>query len=206
MVSDNFNRADETPLAFPWAGNGGDDQFNLSANTAVPTTVGSDALSAYTTAGLSANHYSQAKLWCSGGTLTGQGIGVALRALTSERTYYRIIAGRTAINFEVARIKAGVYTQINAWAAAWNDGDTIRATVSGTGLTVTIKVYLNGIQIGTNTDDTSADRIITTGFPGITFSSLVLSASLDDWEADNLEAVVGRNIPRMGKGSFWWWK
>ena len=193
-VTDNFNRANETPLASPWGSNTVDPEFKLVSNAAQPDNVFQDCSSRHTTAGLSADQYAQAKVSMTTGGDAGAGPGVTVRAASNAKTYYRLACQKTSPAVELSRFNAGTYTFLATRTVTWSDGDTFRVEVSGTGSTVTLKIFRNGSQLGADISDSDGNRITAAGSPGIAFSSgSVVTASVDDFEAGDLERGQGFN-------------
>lgn len=174
-VSDSFTRANETPLAAPWATGTGDSAMNLSSNAVVVTADGSDCSEIYNGAGAPAwgNDQSSSAKLSSGATATGTGAGLWVRHAAAAQTGYRLIvcAGPPS-NGELALLNAGSFTSLLVFSQAWSNGDTWELRAVGT----TITVWLNGTQIQTVTDAT-----IASGSPGIASSSNTSSVAWDDW-------------------------
>jgi hypothetical protein len=62
VISDNFNRANEVPLASPWAITGtSDGSFSLVSNAIVWDVNSVDTEARYTSSGISGDQYSQVK-------------------------------------------------------------------------------------------------------------------------------------------------
>jgi hypothetical protein len=95
LVTDAFNRANETPLASPWAitGSAGGG-WNLASNAAVPADVTGDSEGRYTGSNVGANQFSQVKIGCKyaeAQRAEGRGVGRTLgpastQALTQTTT------------------------------------------------------------------------------------------------------------------------
>jgi hypothetical protein len=186
VVTDAFSGGAASPLPAPWATNGVDAPFNrTAAGTAQPSSLSPDCSMYYANSGIGANQYAQAAITVTGGG-TGTGQGVAVRMSTTAKTYYRIVVNKDASNnVEVARFNAGTYTPITYRTVTWADGQVLRAEVSGTGTTVTIKVFQGGVQLGADISDTSAGRVLA-GNPGIVYSSILTAASVATFEAGDL--------------------
>lgn len=105
------------------------------------------------------------------GTISGNAnVGISLRSIGSATTP-RCYIGRWAEAagfYEFARQDGAGNTVLLSQTAgtAPDNGDTLRFSVSGTGATVTLTLYKNGVQVATY-DDTAANRIVTNGTVGI---------------------------------------
>lgn len=185
MATDNFNRANESPMAGNWTNVQG--EFDLVSNAAQPQSLAVDSGARYNAITWPDDHYSQAKLTINNTGGGGVGIGLLVRCSTSAVTFYRLAIDHAgASNMEIGRTVASAFTSLSVQTAgAWTDGDTWKFTASGTGATVTLQVYKNGVQVGTDVTDSSANRLLT-GQGGIFYSSAATSASLDDWDGGSL--------------------
>jgi hypothetical protein len=97
---------------------------------------------------------------------------------------------RTTTNIrQVRRRDAGVMTTLDFANMPSNTaaGDVMALEVSGTGATVTIKTYRNGVQVGSDVTDSSASRKTSGTFAGL--ESVGGAPNYDDFEVDDL--VVG---------------
>src|SRR5689334_18509374 len=111
------------------------------------------------------DQYAQAKVWVVS-TSAGTGPGVVVRSSPSANTYYRVVinhAGGTPSgtnNIRLRRVGSGA-GDADLWtrSVSFTDGDTIRLEAQGT----TLRVFINGSQVGADTTDTN----ISSGNPGI---------------------------------------
>lgn len=207
VVTDSFNRANETPLASPWQVITGKNNFLLSSNTATPNGLGTDAIMLHTgmptTTG---DQYAQAAVTVVG-TTSEAGLGLFLRGATSGLApggYWIITNDLTNNCIYIASFVSGSYLLLaqRDTGSGWADGDVLRAEIRGIDLAATIKVLKNGVQVGADivpNVTTNAD----TGRPGIAYSSALTSASLDNFEAGDLIAtsmLVPHHPHGMGAG------
>lgn len=124
LASDNFNRANETPLASPWATGSGALQFKLSGNVAVPSSVASDCVAIYTGQSWTPDQSSKAKLTVSGTNGGGAGVGLCCRHAPAAATFYRLAVDHAATkNCSFYRVIAGTFTQLSLYTRAFTDGD-----------------------------------------------------------------------------------
>lgn len=182
LASDNFNRANETPLSGGgnWTTQAGNNPFNLSSNVAVPSSVASDDVSVYTAGTWPNDHYSQADLTVTSTGGGDQGIGLVVRASAAAVTHYRGIADHASSgNIWISKLVAGVYTNLSSSTSSWTNGATWELDVQGT--TLTFKRAGTTILSTTNSS-------IASGNPGIILSSLVTSASLDNWQGGDFSS------------------
>lgn len=177
-ASDNFNRANETPVAAPWASHVGGG-CNLASN--VLTSAGATLKVSSYTGTWGNNQEAQGVVGALVSSTQYAGVAVRLSGDDGYECYTDGVngAGHTAI----ARIDNGVETELAAFspASAFVNGDLIKLTVNGT----TLEMFKNGASLGTTTDATYAS-----GAPGVILFDL---ATLDDWSAtDGGELSMGR--------------
>lgn len=173
MASDNFNRADESPIAAPWTKVGSGSNFNLTSNALVKGSA-DDSAYYYSGAATGADQYSEAKQvvkpfnndWGPAVRITGAAINMYCydSYVTDEQIFKEV---------------AGVYAGI---AHAGNDasvaGDVLRLEASGTTLTA----FKNGVQRLSGTDAS-----FSSGQPGI-FIFEGGAGVIDDWAGGDLGA------------------
>lgn len=190
IATDNFNRANETPLS--GGGNwsvGTDNPWNLSSNIAVPSSVSSDDAMHYTAGTWPNDHYSKADLTVSGTGGLQQGVGLTVRGTTAATTYYRAVTDHAASNnVSISKMVNGVYTNLALVTSSWTDGSTWELDAQGTSLT---------FKRAGSTILTATDASIASGKPGIILSSNVTSASLDNWEGGDFSA--GAHVIAIGQ-------
>jgi len=183
-VTDNFNRSNETPLV-NWihlkpVAVANDRSFNLVSNAAAPQTLGGDHCSVWAGRSFSPDQYSQAACTVTG-TTSDRGPGVCVRAHPPHRHYYRAVVSKAvADNVAVSIHRVGFGGEILAVrTVTWVDGDVLLLEIRGTDPPV-LKVYQNGVQLGADINSTAPH--ILEGNPGIAYSSVTTSASVDNWE------------------------
>lgn len=177
--TDNFNRANETPIGTNWTTITSMDGFSLSSNACIPPNVGNDAGSYYNAVTPNANQYSQAKITCPTSGGGGQGPGVAVRIATGAQTLYRCVLDASGSNnIELSKIVAGSYTQIWQRTVTYSAAAVLKVAIVGTTITVTY----NGSAVGADATDSS----IASGRFGISYSSSDTGSIIDDWQGDNL--------------------
>lgn len=178
VVADNFDRANQAPLASGWTTGTTDGAFNLTGNVAVPAAIGSDSSSFYSGATWSADHSSQGRLTCTGTAGGTSGIGLCVRHAPAAKTYYRFVIDHAATNnANIARMLAGGFTSLITWTQAFTDGDLFEFRVSGPAAASVLVLFRNGVQVQTFTDNST----VATGAPGLAYSSVETSVNVNDW-------------------------
>lgn len=182
LASDTFTRANSADLGANWTVITGELTWSIAGNTAIPSTLASDHSERYSGRSWPNNQYAQVRVLTTsgGGAGSDEGVGILLRGSATAKTYYRIIinAGSTTNNVGISKKIAGVYTNLGFRSQPFATNGVLYAEIVGS----TIKVKWNGVQLGATIIDTS----ITTGSPGVTYSSTLSAASLDDWEGGGL--------------------
>lgn len=173
--TDSFNRANETPLASPWAActRGGAalinnvvtaSQSNQDQTSYYNDTWGNDQESMATVGNLAANTNFAMLL------VRADGNGNAFLFSTDGQSGL----GHT----EFARYSSGSYTALGGIATAFANGDKARLTVSGTSPNITLTAYKDSgsgwVQVGQLTGVTGPDS----GAPGV---GAYNTATIDDW-------------------------
>lgn len=207
VVSDDFNRANETPIGGNWATGNGTNGLNLSGNILVAVSPGAqDGTSNYTATTFSNDQYSRGELTCVGTGGGGQGIGLSVRYASGARTHYRFVLdhGTPGNNAEIRRFVAGASTSIALWdTGAWTDGQQWTLTAVGPQTATVVTVYKGTVSNQSVTDNST----VPSGSPGCSQSSSFTSGSVDNWSAGNIVADVTADpfvtIPFMrGAGAY----
>lgn len=196
--SDTFTRANSADLGTSWDVQTGENSWTIVSNQAQPSTVGSsgDCTENWNANVFNDNQFSEATIAAiSGGSVGGdEGIGVALRCATAAQTFYRLIANAAATsNTGLSKKVAGVYTNLGFATASWAANDVIRGEVDGS----MVRIKRNGTLVIQQTDTS-----ITTGRAGISYSSSLTTALLDNWNSGDLTlaAYDGRAGARIQGG------
>jgi hypothetical protein len=185
LASDTFNRADSGDLGTNWTQVPSEFSFSISGNSAIPGNLGQDCTERYSGLTWPDDQYSQCVLTPSTtGGAANEGIGVCLRAASADQTYYRITADDTSAsnNLSLQKMVAGAFTSVWTRSLAITAGDILRAEAQGT----TVRVYINGVQLGADTTDGS----IASGSAGVSYSSQTGACSVDDWEGGDFASPV----------------
>lgn len=186
LASDDFNRANETPLAAPWTDVVG--QVNLVSNAVTSAIDDNNRGMYYSGPAWPDDQWSKAKLYVdsTGGVRMGPALYVRLAAGVD---CYRFSTDHAASNnCNVSRFVASSRTTIVDFTQAWNDGDEWMLQVEGPATAARVRVFLNGVQKSDDTDNSS----IASGSPGIGISgsATITSWSLDDWSGGDLEGTT----------------
>src|SRR5215467_6135566 len=136
LGSDNFNRANETPVSGggAWSAlGGGVTTMDLVSNAIQTHDFSSDAAMLHTASACPADQWVQCDLTC--GTTGGGGLGHGLtgRGSTGARTCYRVVGNHGTIpNFELGKFISGAFTSLATWSTTFTDGDTFSMEMIGT--------------------------------------------------------------------------
>jgi hypothetical protein len=176
--TDDFNRANESPLASPWIAPDGvsTSKFDLLINHVVGNGGATIQLMYYNFA-FAGDHYSQATLGGSDLTAVATYAGVAVRIQASGQSayVYGIIAG--AGSYKIQKINSGTFTALQTCSGTPTVGDVLKLSVSGTSLTGTV----NGGSTCSATDsDHSGGKAGLFGYNGSS------AFTLDDWSGDDV--------------------
>lgn len=185
-ASDSFTRANETPLASPWATSYGSG-MNLTSNVAV-STASTDKGSYYT--GTWGND--QESMGTIGAlTTNSQYAGLLVRANGSGNAYQVITDGTTgAGHTEFGYWSGGSYSSLNGIATTFANGNGMRLTVSGASPNIILTLYKDTgsgwVQVGQQTGISVGPA---SGNPGVGCYGV---ATIDDWSATD-NAAAGTN-------------
>lgn len=179
MATDNFNRADESPLQFPWtqeAGSGGD---IILVSNAIRAAGSSDKLYYYDGAVTVADQYSQANIVTKP---TANDWGPACRIGTNGFSGYIAAQYDSGSNFRgITKFVSGSFTVIASGGATSAVGDTVGVEAEGT----TIRTKKNGV-----TDLTTTDSSLTGTGNGVGVFIYEPGGAIDDWEGGDLPPDV----------------
>jgi hypothetical protein len=170
-ASDNFTRANETPLAGNWTAVTGDGLIDLVSNQ-LRVSVGGLHSCAYWNADVfNADHYSQMTLVTDSLTT----IGVAVRCQSADRTYYYWARSGTQDTFKLWRCVNNVRDQIgSSYTITQAANDVLQLQIAGGMLTP----YHNGVAQAVQFDSS-----ITGGSAGVYFYAAATYG--DNWSGDN---------------------
>jgi len=181
-VSDDFNRANQIPIAGNWTnGTSTAVRMQILSNTAQPEFFNSQDADCFYSAWVSGdNQFSQVEVTVTG-TSAGAGLGPVVRRITTAgtKTYYRLVVDASG-NYDLQKFIAGANTALRSGTVSYIAGQKLGLSATG-GATTTLKIWYNNVQIGTDVTDSSSPLL--TGDPGIGYSSIVTSASGDNWNA-----------------------
>jgi hypothetical protein len=197
-VADNFNRADETPLAAPWTKHAGTGTINLSSNALARVTSG-DLYEYYAGAATGADQFSKATVVA---VPSGNDWGPAVRIggaghATLEGYFFECGAANALVGKHVN----GAFTSIASFFGVQSAGDNFQMEIAGSAITC----YRNGVVVKTTTD---TSLTLPGNGPGLFWFNA--SGTLDDWSGGDLAAptvsmrptldVVGQAVARGSRG------
>jgi hypothetical protein len=184
LAKDDFNRPDDAVvLGTNWqvaAGLGG---WSLLNNAAQPSNFAGECCTDYRAVivPFPDDQYSEVVIVSTTGTADTSGIGVEVRCQTSPDSRYRGYANKAASNNTcLAKHVSSTFTLLAQGTAAWADGDAIRLEVEGT----TLRLIRNGAEVVL----TVVDASLASGQPGLTYSSTLTAAIVEDWEGGDFIA------------------
>ena len=203
FLADNFTGTNGTALSSHNADTGGagwtkhpasGDNAAIQSNQASAT--GAEADYYHTATPGSANYFVQADLVCQ--TTPTSYAGVMLRTDTAATTWYGAGYDQGNARWELFRGSAGSFTTLGTSAATFSSGTrTIKLTVSGTGATVSLELFVGGVSTIT-ASDTNASRITATGKAGL-YTACNVSAnngySVDTLSADDGTGAAATTLP-----------
>lgn len=205
-VTDDFNRANETPLAAPWVEVGVvGREMNLSSNHVVPADLSIDCQYGYG-ASFAADQAAYAILTCTGtGGGTGPGLAVRCGTVHSQNSYIMFVDHAASLNVHVQRVVADVHTDLDSFTQAWTDGDTWGFKATGVATATVLTIYLNGTLVRTVAPDNST---LGTGTPGICYSSTATASTIDTFTGTDVFGPTpgpGDDPPIgiLGRGAGW---
>lgn len=183
LAQDSFNRANENPLAAPWstASAGGPAGLKLVSNAVTPITTATDSWMYYSGVTWPADQYVKVKVgtlnagkWDAGPVARMSATGFNGYVLTfndgSHLTLFKVVGGSFGSALSSISTTLGV-------------GDIVELRATGTS-TTTLKMYINGVQIGTDVVDSSSP--LTSGNAAIGMFDGAITA--DDFEAGDFTA------------------
>lgn len=199
LASDDFNRADNTDLGANWNNiSGSTGPLTIFTNAVRWTAALDDGTEVYD-GGIAwpNDQYSQCTVTGSGasGANPDTGPGVCVRG-SAGTNMYRVCIGFGASSGEtgIAKFVSAAHTALGAFGTdGFVSGDVLRVEVSGS----TITVFRNGTQVEQRTDTS-----ITSGNPGLSYSSVQGDSHMDDWSGGDLQnPVTYGGSPRRGLAS-----
>lgn len=177
-ATDNFNRANETPLAGNWTSCS--NSFNLATNAVAGVTTSADNCVVWNADTWPDDQYSQVKVATVNG---GVYQGAAVRMNADASAGYYCIGNNSDLYLQrCSGAGCSTHNNIANMVLTISAGDTIRIEVVGTSLDCKV----NGVSKLTGTDAT-----VTSGKAGIFYSHISGSATLDDWEGGSMAAASG---------------
>lgn len=178
MAADNFNRANETPLASPWVlQSGSSGQVNLVSN-AVQANTSADKLVYYSGSATQEKQYSQAVI---NSKPNSNDWGPAVRIGSNGLSGYIMAQYDPGSNFRgISKFVAANFFMVATGGSTTAVGDTARVEADGT----SIKTYKNGIL-----DISGTDSSLTTAGNGAGLFIYESGGAIDDWEGGDIPFI-----------------
>jgi hypothetical protein len=193
LFSDNFNRANSSSLGSNWTENEPGGSWAITSNQLVRS--GGGFTSAITTTGA---HAAVADCKASITRVSsGWDGGPCVRATSTGATMYYLDVYSTN-TLELYRRVSSSDTLVASRTQTHASGDTYRLEVSGTGATVTLKIFRNGVQVGADISDANAARITAAGQTGLICWDV---GTADDFLAEDLGGGGTQTITPNGIAS-----
>lgn len=190
MATDDFLRANESPLAGNWSRpTGWTGTLELLTNE-VTTLSAADQMYRYTPITPGSSQFSQAKISVTG-TDAEAGPGVTVYIASGAQTGYSAIVNKAGTNnVSIIKWSSATYNLLTQRTTTWVNGDVLKLSVEPSGADRRLKVFKNGIQLGA--DFVDATSPITSGDVGIGFSSGagISGVVIDDWEGADLASAA----------------
>lgn len=176
---DNFNRADENPLAGNWTSVSAN-PFRLIGNQAYGSGAGSGETYAYWNANtFSDDQFSQIQI-----VTANEALGVTVRGSGASTDYYAVQDFTGANLFKYV---SGAYTSLDQQSYAWSTNDYIRLAASGSTLTV----YGDASNPPTTQIAQATDTTFASGKVGI--YDWFGNAILDNWSGGDLSSQFAQS-------------
>ena len=147
LFTDNFNRANETPIGGNWSTQDGAPPMNLTSNALVGSSA---SLNASFVNSVSPNNDQYAQCTMLAAAQGGPCVRMGPAPGGFDLYGFQVFGGGTQGN--LYRLDNSGYTSLDLQTVTLVDGDTAKITVIGTA----IKGYVNGVQVCAATDATYA--------------------------------------------------
>lgn len=199
LATDNFTRANAGDLGAAWdecTGEGGGLGFDISSNTAIPSSLGSDSSETNNTVTWPADQYSEVTYASTAADGVGSGAGPSCRQATGATiTSYRLVGN--ASGYELIRRVAAVDTSLSSGSGTtFTTGDKLRLEILTVGANAAWTLKKNGVQFASGTD---ATPIAGPNRAGIAHSSTSSVVALSGWEGGDFAGSGTSSVPLMGQ-------
>jgi len=174
LATDNFNRANESPLAGNWSPAPSTGNLRLDANQIIGPAVAADCVTYYNAISWPNDQWSEYTITSTGGSVNA---GPAVRISSSNKSGY-ILCTLNSIFF-IFKFVDGSYTELGGVFGTNTIGDVVRLEVEGT----TLRAYKNGVLQATRTDTD-----LTSGSAGFYASQPAIS--FDDWSGGDFVVAI----------------
>jgi hypothetical protein len=194
LIDDPFTRSNAALVAAASAGlyaiENGKVGFDINTNAVKPNTFAIDDGNLWIGNTVSADQWATCTIGAISGSGSFSGIGVALRESSGAHTLYRIIINaNNGTNTYIDAFNAGSNRTLSSANSGfvWAAGDVLYAQVQTVAGDQVIKVRKGsgGSDIISKTDNVGANEI-TSGNPGLTYSSSITNGTCASWTAGAL--------------------
>jgi len=187
-ATDNFNRADENPLAGNWTtAPGAFAGLKIVSNAVDAVTGGEDCAAYWNADAFSTDHYTQ----LTSGSTASSTKGPAVRVRTATQLDMYLWSLNISGTNSIQKIVNDAFTLLLTTNITFISTDVMKLAVSGSTLTV----YKNDVSQGTVTN-----TALTTGVSGMFADSGGAGRQLDNWQADDVAAPGGGFRSRIAGG------
>lgn len=172
IATDNFDRADENPIAGNWtSGPGSFADVQILSNSVVTSGTGAPHAAFYNAVGWPDDHWAECRITTGANNL---GAGPAVRVAAADQTCYFASAESGSPLLRIRRMLAGVSTNLaTVSSATFASTDSLGLLAIGS----TLRVFKNRVQVGVD----SVDTFITTGNAGLHIFEGAQGATVDNW-------------------------
>jgi hypothetical protein len=180
-ASDNFNRDNENPIVTNWTTGtlSADNVLQLLSNAVRSSSTG-DTAAYWDADAFNADQWSECKIVGGASPDGGPAVRVTVVSNVVETAYYWTPQSDGEV-WSYVHNRASSWAKIGEANCTVTSSDVIKIQATGTGATVTIKVYKNNGLVATLTDTDATYRILS-GSAGVYSNS---DTTLDDWAGGN---------------------
>ena len=198
-LPDDFNRADNADIGTEWtSGYSSTTAARITSNAVRSITLNTEAIEQYNAFTPNADQWASVKLTSIAAPNCLVGVILRAQPMPSPVTFYYIAAGGFSTNYTIVKKRINFTdTQLLSQNTAWVAGDTLRAEISGSVITV----WRNGALIWTCPSDTGITSAGKVGiYLWVATGGALTNAQLDDFDAGNLVAAAGQPTMRRWGG------
>jgi hypothetical protein len=192
VASDNFNRANQNPMAGNWSSLPGLSGLRIVSSSSRAITTNTDNGSYWNADTFSDNQYSQITLSY---TPTGSHwAGLLVRVVPEATRYsgYSIQVDGSVVYFYRINSTGGYSNLLTQWSDSFVSGDVLKMSIHNSGPSQVIRVWKNGVQIGSDLADSTYQS---GGGPGIMVWESSSGMIMDDWVGGNVAGGENAYMP-----------